>query len=67
MSNLLEDALKHRLITSFEYNSFDKIAPIGKGGFGQVMRAYSKRLEKDVALKSLFSVNNKDFVKEVNR
>ncbi|CAG8520736.1 11596_t:CDS:2 [Diversispora eburnea] len=65
LSNLLEDALKNRLITSFDYNLFDRVTPIGKGGFGQVMRAYSKRLEKDVALKSLFSVNNKDFVKEL--
>ncbi|CAG8553870.1 11393_t:CDS:2 [Diversispora eburnea] len=52
--DLLENALKNRFITPFDYNTFEEFVPIGRGGFGQVMRAYSKSLEKYVALKNPF-------------
>ncbi|CAG8642662.1 1234_t:CDS:1, partial [Diversispora eburnea] len=46
-----------RNITKFDYNSFEDIKPIVRGGFGLVNRAYSKVLKKHVALKYLHNEN----------
>ncbi|RHZ45082.1 hypothetical protein Glove_692g21 [Diversispora epigaea] len=58
---LLQSALKKGSITEFDYNTFEDITPIARGGFGEVARAYAKNLQKNIALKSLydkeFSVN----------
>lgn len=60
-----EFALESRYITKFEYNTFENCRPIAKGGFGQVKRAYSNTLRKEVALKCLHAINNEnDFYKK---
>lgn len=56
----LKIALENRYISQFYYNTFENFEPIAEGGFGQVKRACSKTLRKDVALKCLHSVNNED-------
>ncbi|RHZ60319.1 hypothetical protein Glove_355g53 [Diversispora epigaea] len=38
-----------RKIKKFDYNTFEDIEPIARGGFGSVNRAYSKDLKKQVA------------------
>ncbi|CAG8820434.1 28477_t:CDS:2, partial [Gigaspora margarita] len=60
MSNWLKNAIKEKYIKSFEFNSFQNSKIIGKGGFGAIYRAYSKNIDKIVALKGLFygSVND---------
>ncbi|CAG8838932.1 4861_t:CDS:1, partial [Racocetra persica] len=37
----------------FEYDSFEHMTKIGKGGFGTVHKAYSKDIKQTVALKTL--------------
>ncbi|KAF0553170.1 kinase-like protein [Gigaspora margarita] len=60
MSNWLKNAIKEKYIKSFEFNSFQNSKIIGKGGFGAIYSAYSKNIDKIVALKGLFygSVND---------
>ncbi|RHZ82457.1 hypothetical protein Glove_109g150 [Diversispora epigaea] len=52
-----------RKIQKFDYNTFEDIKPIAIGGFGTVSRAYSKDLEKQVALKCLHDENSDNFYK----
>ncbi|RIB11236.1 hypothetical protein C2G38_2145682, partial [Gigaspora rosea] len=44
---------EQNFITLFEYDSFQDWKKVGSGGFGNVHCAYSKDIEKTVALKSL--------------
>ncbi|RHZ86534.1 hypothetical protein Glove_50g61 [Diversispora epigaea] len=54
---------KDRNIQKYVYNKFEDIAPIASGAFGTVNRAYSKDLEKHVALKCLHNTNSNNFYK----
>ncbi|RHZ86503.1 hypothetical protein Glove_50g102 [Diversispora epigaea] len=54
---------KDRKIQKYDYNKFEDIDSIASGAFGTVSRAYSKDLEKKVALKCLHDDNNNDFYK----
>ncbi|RHZ88802.1 hypothetical protein Glove_21g166 [Diversispora epigaea] len=66
--DLLQYAIKNRLITTFDYNTFKDITLISRGGFGQVERAYAKNLQKSVALKSLHDLNkNEEFYEKFMR
>ncbi|RHZ88805.1 hypothetical protein Glove_21g163 [Diversispora epigaea] len=66
--DLLQYAIKNRLITTFDYNTFKDITLIARGGFGQVERAYAKNLQKSVALKSLHDINkNEEFYEKFMR
>ncbi|RHZ78280.1 hypothetical protein Glove_166g251 [Diversispora epigaea] len=47
-----------RNIQKFDYKEFADIEPVAEGGFGSVNRAYSKILEKKVALKCLHDENH---------
>ena len=62
---------KDRNIQKFDYNKFENINPIARGGFGAVSRAYLKILRKDVALKCLHNDDDESFdesfVREVNK
>ncbi|RHZ82454.1 hypothetical protein Glove_109g154 [Diversispora epigaea] len=55
---------ENRNIRRFNYNTFEDIKLIARGGFGIVNRAYPKDLEKQVALKCLLDENNDNFYKE---
>ncbi|CAG8471808.1 5911_t:CDS:2, partial [Diversispora eburnea] len=60
-----KSALKSRLIKEFNYNTFENITEIAKGGFGSVYRANSTSLGKHVALKSLHeNENGESFYKQ---
>ncbi|CAG8511678.1 11851_t:CDS:2 [Diversispora eburnea] len=64
----LKSALEGRFIKEFDYNTFENITEIAKGGFGKVYRANSTNLEKHVALKSLHGNDElfyERFVREV--
>ncbi|KAF0511312.1 kinase-like domain-containing protein [Gigaspora margarita] len=68
----LKIATEQELIKFFEYDSFQDWKKVGSGGFGNVHCAYSKDIEKIVALKSLHydTVNDTEddlngFIKEV--
>ncbi|RHZ84594.1 hypothetical protein Glove_79g37 [Diversispora epigaea] len=50
-----------RKIKKFDYNTFEDIKPIARGGFGSVNLAYSKDLKKQVALKCLHDENSDNF------
>ncbi|RHZ46773.1 hypothetical protein Glove_606g82 [Diversispora epigaea] len=50
-------------IEKIDYDTFEDIKPIEKGGFGTVNRAYSKDLQKHVALKYLHDENSDSFYK----
>ncbi|CAG8854538.1 42763_t:CDS:1, partial [Gigaspora margarita] len=58
MSNWFEVAIEHKYIKLFEYKSFQNWKVIGRGGFGTVYSAYSKDVEKTIALKSLYCEDN---------
>ncbi|CAG8756884.1 3958_t:CDS:2, partial [Cetraspora pellucida] len=45
-------------ITSFEYDSFQNWAEIGRGGSSTIYRAYSRDIEKHIALKNLYCDND---------
>ncbi|CAG8498620.1 7047_t:CDS:2 [Diversispora eburnea] len=62
LTNLTRIA-KDRNIQKYDYKKFKDIKSIAVGGFGIVSCAYSKVLEKHVALKCLFDENNIDFYK----
>ncbi|CAG8572516.1 10064_t:CDS:2 [Diversispora eburnea] len=63
-----EIALKGRFIKIFDYNTFENIAKIEKGGFGTVYRANTTNLKKDVALKSLHeNINDELFYEKFVR
>ncbi|CAG8778702.1 35646_t:CDS:2 [Gigaspora margarita] len=49
----LKIAFKEKFVKFFEYNSFDDLKIIGNGGFSTVYGAYSKDIEKVIALKKL--------------
>ncbi|CAG8505395.1 3070_t:CDS:1, partial [Diversispora eburnea] len=60
--DLFNSALEGGYIKEFDYNTFENITEIARGGFGTVYRANLKNLEKQIALKSLHG--NIDFVYE---
>lgn len=62
----LQNFLSDESIESFDYNLVENATIIGKGGFGEVKRAYVESLGY-VALKSLYrnSEFHKYFMKEV--
>ncbi|CAG8562103.1 2269_t:CDS:2 [Cetraspora pellucida] len=49
----LESAIEEKFMKCFEYKSFNEFKMIGSGGFATVYSAYSKDIEKVVALKKL--------------
>ncbi|CAG8575861.1 9601_t:CDS:2 [Diversispora eburnea] len=51
--DLFNIALKCGFVKEFDFNSFENITKIARGGYGTVYRANSTNLEKRVALKSL--------------
>ncbi|CAG8465249.1 6358_t:CDS:2 [Cetraspora pellucida] len=53
-------AFQQAYIKFFDYDSFDTIKIIGKGGFGTIFSAYSSDTEKIVALKSLYAEGSID-------
>lgn len=52
-------------IQQIDYNTFQNIKKIDKGGFGEVKRAYAEGLGRQVALKRLY--NKEEFSKEVSK
>src|SRR5688572_7251349 len=65
----LEEAVKDGFIIKYEFNEFSKIEVIGTGATGLVHRAFLRKLQNNIALKSFdFSkkFTNKEFVNEVN-
>ncbi|RHZ46771.1 hypothetical protein Glove_606g80 [Diversispora epigaea] len=52
-----------RNIKKFDYNKFEDLEPIARGGFGAVNRAYSKDLKKHFALKYLHDDIKNNFYK----
>ncbi|CAG8768547.1 1097_t:CDS:1, partial [Ambispora leptoticha] len=48
-----KDLFKIAFGQKFEYDSFEDMTKIGKGGFGSVYKAYSKDIKQTVALKTL--------------
>ncbi|RHZ84531.1 hypothetical protein Glove_79g14 [Diversispora epigaea] len=50
-----------RKIKKFDYDTFEDIKKIARGGFGSVNRAYSKDLKKQVALKCLHDEGSDNF------
>ncbi|RHZ64780.1 hypothetical protein Glove_320g127 [Diversispora epigaea] len=66
--DLFKSALEGRFIKNFDYNAFENIIPIARGGFGTVHRADSTNLGKHVALKSLYENDGpfyENFVREL--
>ncbi|CAG8572828.1 2079_t:CDS:2 [Diversispora eburnea] len=66
--DLFKSALKGRFIKEFDYNTFENITVIARGGCGTVYCANSTNLEKLVALKSLHENNDEfceNFVREL--
>lgn len=63
--NAFKSALENGFIKLFDYNTFNNITPIDRGGFGSVRHAYSNILRKDTALKSLYENFDESFVREV--
>ncbi|CAG8665307.1 13694_t:CDS:2 [Cetraspora pellucida] len=53
MSNWFKTAIEQGYIRLFEFDSFEDLQTIDRGGFGTVYSAYSKNTEQTVALKSL--------------
>ncbi|CAB4388095.1 unnamed protein product [Rhizophagus irregularis] len=54
----IEEAVDNKLIKFYEYKEFKNIEQIGAGGFGKVYRANWKDLEKPLAIKSFFVLDN---------
>ncbi|CAG8665502.1 17625_t:CDS:2 [Cetraspora pellucida] len=68
MSNWFKVAIEQKYITSFEYDSFQNWEEIGRGGSGTIYGAYSRDIEKTIALKSLYCDDNislNGFIKEI--
>ncbi|CAG8626695.1 18554_t:CDS:2, partial [Racocetra persica] len=68
MSNWFNVAIEQEYITLFEYDSFQNWEEIGRGGSGTVYSAYSRDIEKTIALKSLYRDDNDSlniFIKEL--
>ncbi|CAG8544630.1 9907_t:CDS:2 [Diversispora eburnea] len=59
-----KSAIENRFNT-FDYNTFENDKGIGKGGFGEVKKAYSNTLKKYVALKCLRDPNDNDNDNEI--
>ncbi|CAG8766274.1 2421_t:CDS:2, partial [Cetraspora pellucida] len=68
MSNWFKVAVEQNYITSFDYDSFQNWEEIGRGGSGTIYSAYSRDIEKTMALKRLYYDDNISlnvFIKEV--
>ncbi|CAG8730662.1 685_t:CDS:2 [Cetraspora pellucida] len=69
MSNWFKVAIEQKYITLFDYDPFQEMKEIGRGGFGAIKSAYSRDIEKIIALKSLYWDDNdislNGFIKEV--
>ncbi|CAB4388131.1 unnamed protein product [Rhizophagus irregularis] len=66
--NWIEEAIHKEHIKYYEYKEFNNFQEIGTGGFGKVYRANWKNLEKYLAVKSFFSLNNitiKEIIREL--
>uniref|UniRef100_U9US52 Protein kinase domain-containing protein n=1 Tax=Rhizophagus irregularis (strain DAOM 181602 / DAOM 197198 / MUCL 43194) TaxID=747089 RepID=U9US52_RHIID len=66
--NWIEEAIVKEHLKFYEYNLFSNFLKIGAGGFGKVYRANWKNLEKQLALKSFFNLDNitvKEIVREL--
>ena len=66
--NWIEEAIDKEHIKYYEYNQFSDFQQIGAGAFGKVFRINWKNLEKHLALKSFYNVDNssmKEIVREV--
>ncbi|CAB5358196.1 unnamed protein product [Rhizophagus irregularis] len=66
--NWIDEAIAKEHLKFYEYNQFNNFQQIGVGGFGKVYRASWKNLEKHLALKSFFSLDNitvKEIVREL--
>ncbi|CAB4388133.1 unnamed protein product [Rhizophagus irregularis] len=66
--NWIDEAIAKEHLKFYEYNQFSNFQQIGVGGFGKVYRANWKNLEKHLALKSFFSLDNitmKEIVREL--
>jgi serine/threonine protein kinase len=66
--NWIEEAIAKEHLKFYEYNEFSNFQQIGAGSFGKVYRAKWKNLEKHLALKSFFNLDNitvKEIVREV--
>ncbi|RGB34706.1 kinase-like domain-containing protein, partial [Rhizophagus diaphanus] len=66
--NWVEEAIVKEHLKFYEYNQFSNFQQIGVGSFGIVYRANWKNLEKHLALKSFFSLDNitvKEIVREL--
>ena len=66
--NWIEEAISKEHLKYYEYKQFSNFQQIGAGGFGKVYRANWKNLEKCLALKSFFNLDNitmKEIVREV--
>ncbi|CAG8716036.1 24123_t:CDS:1, partial [Racocetra persica] len=67
MSNWFKVAIEQKYITLFEHDSFQNWGEIGRGGSGTIYSAYSRDIEKTIALKSLHyddNVSLNAFIKE---
>ncbi|RIB27327.1 kinase-like domain-containing protein [Gigaspora rosea] len=70
MSNWFKVAIEQGYIRLFEFNSFENLQIIDRGGFGIVSSAYSKIFDQTVALKSLHNDSLDDdhlncFIREI--
>ncbi|CAG8658481.1 15576_t:CDS:2, partial [Dentiscutata heterogama] len=72
MSNWLKTAIEQVYIRLFEFDSFENLQTIERGGFGTVSSAYSKNFDQIVALKSLHNSfdddqndQNNNFIREI--
>jgi serine/threonine protein kinase len=66
--NWIEEAIDKYQLKYYEYKEFNNFQEIGTGNFGKVYRANWKNLEKCIALKSFFNLNNitvREIVNEV--
>jgi hypothetical protein len=66
--NWIEEAIDKYQLKYYEYKEFNNFQEIGTGNFGKVYRANWKNLEKCIALKSFFNLNNinvKEIIREV--
>jgi hypothetical protein len=66
--NWIEEAIVKKHLKFYEYKQFNNFQQIGAESFGKVYRAKWKNLEKLLALKSFFNLDNttmKEIVREV--
>ncbi|CAB4380925.1 unnamed protein product [Rhizophagus irregularis] len=65
-TNWIEEAIIKEHLKFYEYNQFSNFQQIGVGGFGKVYSANWKNLERPLALKSFFNLDN-NTIKEIVR